>query len=960
MGKGSTPTYKLKFGFLFLWILLFFVANELSATHIRAGEITARRINNITLTYEITVTGYKDTDSQIEFGGDGSLDLGDGNVINGPFQTDIEDIGNGTLKVTFTVIHTYSRANASGYLVTYTEDFRNNNIFNINNGASDGTTFYVETLLIIDPFYGINNTPIMTVPPVDLAAIGELFIHNPGAFDPDGDSLAYRLTQVKSKRSTQVGSYKEVTDPAFYTNYDQGNESQNGPPNVSINAITGDLIWDAPGDITNQTGGDNCPEKAEYNIAFIVEEWRFIGAEWELMGYVERDMQIIVCSTDNERPEIEAPDPICVVAGDTINEIIIGSDPDGNPVKIEAYGGPFEVASPATYQPENLFQSSPGSMTFNWNTVCGHVRERPYEVQLKITDDPLLGPSLVEFATWEITVVGPAPTGLQSTPEPGRAMSLSWDSYTCSNADSMQIWRRVGEYDIMFDECQLGMPLNTGYELIARVPISELSYLDNNSGLGLSAGSQYCYRLVAEFPSAGDGRSESYVSEEACESLIIDVPLITNVDIVTTASENGSIDVRWTPPYQIDSMVHPPGYTYDVLRAEGMMDTDYDLVASNLSDTTFSDSGLNTVNQAYNYRIVLYDGNDILVDTSAMASSVMLDLDPLLNAIELNWTANVPWSLRDSENPYHYIYRDQVDTGNPDQLILIDSVEVSSSALRYLDNGAHNNVALDEQVEYCYYVTTYGTYNNDFVLSPLINRSQVACAQPNDTISPCKPPVITFSDDFDCESFLDAECGVNIYRNAISWEADQDPNCDMDIQFYNIWFTSTGLNDDLEIVGTSFTTEFVHEGLNSYKGCYLIQAVDRSGNTSELSEMICRDNCPVYKLPNAFTPNNDGINDTFTPLFNNQQLDIPGFINSNCPRFVESVVFKVFDRNGKELFSYDSRENENNILINWDGRTGAGLDVPAGVYYYSAEVNFDLLERNDSNRVFNGWVQVLR
>ena len=133
------------------------------------------------------------------------------------------------------------------------------------------------------------------------------------------------------------------------------------------------------------------------------------------------------------------------------------------------------------------------------------------------------------------------------------------------------------------------------------------------------------------------------------------MPLITNVDIVTTASENGSIDVRWTPPYQIDSMVHPPGYTYDVLRAEGMMDTDYDLVASNLSDTTFSDSGLNTVNQAYNYRIVLYDGNDILVDTSAMASSVMLDLDPLLNAIELNWTANVPWSLRDSENPYHYI-----------------------------------------------------------------------------------------------------------------------------------------------------------------------------------------------------------------------------------------------------------------------------------------------------------------
>ena len=43
--------------------------HEVSATHIRAGEIIARRIDNLTFTYEFIFIGYRDTDSGIEFGG---------------------------------------------------------------------------------------------------------------------------------------------------------------------------------------------------------------------------------------------------------------------------------------------------------------------------------------------------------------------------------------------------------------------------------------------------------------------------------------------------------------------------------------------------------------------------------------------------------------------------------------------------------------------------------------------------------------------------------------------------------------------------------------------------------------------------------------------------------------------------------------------------------------------------
>ena len=65
--------------FLFLSIIIFYPA-ELYSTHIRAGEIIAKRISSTSLTYEFTIIGYTDTGSEVEFGG-GKFDFGDGNVI---------------------------------------------------------------------------------------------------------------------------------------------------------------------------------------------------------------------------------------------------------------------------------------------------------------------------------------------------------------------------------------------------------------------------------------------------------------------------------------------------------------------------------------------------------------------------------------------------------------------------------------------------------------------------------------------------------------------------------------------------------------------------------------------------------------------------------------------------------------------------------------------------------------
>ena len=941
------------------FLIHFFCLEAVNASHIRAGEVIARRISNLTFEYEFTFIGYRDTDTGIDFGG-GNFDFGDGTVISGDFDVLETQITANIVRAEFTLVHTYQAPNS--YIVSYSEDNRNGGISNMENSLN--TPFYTETLIIIDPFFGVNNTPVLTVPPIDEGIPGARFIHNAGAFDIDGDSLAYYLVIPKMEKNSEVVLYRPLNHPEFYANFGQGSEELT-PPTLDLDAAYGDLVWDAPGDIFNLESSD-CPngvsECAEYNVAFRIEEWRQIGGKWYRLGYVTRDMQIIVYEGDNEKPELEIPNPICVTAGDQVLQAIVGRDSDGHQVKIEAFGGPFEINSPATYESPNslpaTFQDTPGILNFEWNTFCGHIRERAYEVQFKVADNPIesnikVGPTLTEFGTWEITIVGPAPQGLALVPKSGRSIELAWDNYVCSNANEIEIWRRVGDFGLRIDDCEVGMPPYSGYSLIAKIPASETTFIDER----LAPGANYCYRIVAQFPNPG--RGTSYISKEVCLSLETDAPVITHVDVLET-SEDGRIKIDWTPPYEIDATTFPSPYTYSLYRAAGFYLNDEVLVAEKISDTLFVDQlNLNTTGYAYAYRIALFDANNVFVDSSAVASSVQLNANPLLSAVELSWQANVPWSNNILAYPYHYIYRDRVNTSDPDLMILIDSVKISENGFEYLDDGRFNNTVLDDELIYCYALTTYGGYDNPILPTPLVNNSQVVCAQPNDNIAPCAPLGVSVSNPYDCESGNDtADCLEMTYENMISWVVNESIQCDDDVIYFRVYFSPTSLEQDFYLLDSTIETSYQHLILNSFKGCYRITAVDRSLNESDFSNTSCIDNCPQFKLPNAFSPNGDGFNDTFTPLYNTGKSNL-GFENSNCPRFILGVSFKVFDRTGKEVFDLQY-EKEPSIFIHWDGKNNAGSPLAAGVYFYVSEVTFDVLPSGQQKKTYKGWIQLLK
>ena len=421
---------------VFLFSIIFI--NNTLATHLRAGEITATRLD-CERTYEITLTIFTNLNTSARVG-DAYLYFGDGERIYVPLaeNTPRPDLGENIGTVIFHTTHVY--AGAGQYKLHYTEANRNEGVLNMDQSVN--TTFYLETELWINPFFGCNSTPNLLIPPIDRACSGVAFFHNPGAYDADEDSLSFELVVPFRDQNQQVARYQDpsANNPrTFYFDYATGNEAKDNNPTFTMDPFDGTLKWDAPG------------AAGEYNIAFVVREWRKIEGEWTPIGSVRRDMQIIVEDCDNKRPDLILPADTCVVAGETLRATILGFDTENDDVKIEAYSEILNVEgfdSPATFLPNPpVFQPSTGmaKLQFEWNTNCDHVRNQVYQVIFKITDNPPGGPKLVTFKTWQIKVIGPAPEWSEITIDPtNRESNLSWNrAITAGRKSEVQCHRQV-------------------------------------------------------------------------------------------------------------------------------------------------------------------------------------------------------------------------------------------------------------------------------------------------------------------------------------------------------------------------------------------------------------------------------------------------------------------------------------------------------------------------------------
>ncbi|HSI90629.1 MAG TPA: hypothetical protein VK927_05895, partial [Adhaeribacter sp.] len=687
--------------------MLVLLAPAVQATHIRAGQITATSdstANPNPLRYFFKLTLYTDSSPGKADQPDATLYFGDGTSqkVN---RSAFVALGNNIWYNTYYFDHIYPSPSPN-YTVTFNGENRNDDILNMNN--SNQQTFFIQTRITIDPFLGINRSPVLLRSPVDVGTIGQIFTHNPDAYDADGDSLSFIL---KVPQTSIPGQLPPVGQPVpGYRNPDNpffgGTAVPNppgGPVTFTLDQQTGQITWNAP----NMQG--------EYNIAFVVEEWR--GRR--KLGEVTRDMQILIRATTNRRPVLQMPQEICIEAGTLLQQIISASDPDvPNPT-----AGQLTLSASSGIIPPAVFTNLSASQgQFTWTPACTDIRSQPYQVIFKAEDNPNAPePKLVDVQTWRITVVGPAPQNLTATPQ-SRNIQLNWDLYTCQNASKIMIYRKEGPSGFVPGNCVTGVPAGTGYQKIDEVAANVNSYLDTNDGAGLRRGVSYCYLIYAEFPLPAGGKS--YASQEICANLDTNVPVMLNVSVTETSETTGKMFVRWTKPANLAAYTQP--IAYRLLRADGLVGTGGFTEVFNSTvptDTVFNDNNLNTRENNYRYKIEFYENATgaipRLIETTETASNVKLQVTPSATALNLNWTYEVPW---DNSRLKHYIYR-EINSN----FILIDSVDAGLTSGSYTDQGTFNNEPLQPRKQYCYYVTTNGTYNNTALPDSLLNNSQQVC-----------------------------------------------------------------------------------------------------------------------------------------------------------------------------------------------------------------------------------------
>lgn len=658
------------------------------------------------------------------------------------------------------------------------------------------------------------------------------------------------------------------------------------PPGTIINSETGTVTWDKP------------TLAGEFNIAILIQEFRN-GFE---VGNLVRDMQITVGNCNNQPPVITAANELCVVAGTLIDTLVTAYDPDSNDViTLSATGGAIsQVSGNQADFPQKIGIDSVKGV-FSWQTGCNHVRKAPYTVLFKAEDNGN-DVQLIDIHELSIKILGP-PVKNVNTTATTQGINVNWTRSICPEVVSYQVYRKIDSLDFTPDSCSTGIAGANGYSLIGTTNNRDSVDLFDNT---VVQGNNYCYRIVAIFP---DG-AESIVSEESCAKTIETAPIPLKASVQATSSNTGVIEVKWRNPINLDSLNFSGMLSYNLYTVINNQKT---LLYSSTgtSDTTFTHADINTEDTRFVYQLELIENNlgaETILSTSKTFSSIFAAAQSADRRVILNWNYSTPWT-----NDTFIVFREQNLIFEPIDTVFTPSFE---------DDGLTNGT------NYCYKILAIGKYASTNNTDSILNFSQEVCAVPEDLIPPC---VSKITDSSNC---------IDVW-NTFRWQTDTLA-CNGDLATISVYY-KRNITDNYILLYTTnnpfVDTSFIHTGLQEVAGCYAFTATDSVGNESALTNEVCFDNCPVYELPNIFTPNGDNFNELVQPF---------------PYQYIESIEITIFNRWGQQVYK------TNDINVNWDGKHElTKLNCSSGVYYYVCTVNEQKLNGIEP-RTINGFIHLMR
>lgn len=316
-----------------------FSSQEAHATHFAGADITYTCVGPNQ--YLVTLTLYRDCDgvsmSATEFININSASCGLTNLpaIQVPRDTFYEvsqlcpsvigqsscNGGNlpGIEVHVYSTIVTFPQA-CTDWVVSWSSCCRNNAITTLTNQG----TMYVEA--------GINSTlcnssPTFTSNPTPYFCAGQCYQYNHGALDPDNDTLRYELTCPLQGAGNCIPNVPGLspTQPLF----------TNPANSFGFNGNTGQMTFCTQ------------PGLAQFAVAAVTV---YQVANGDTVGYVQRDIQMIVINSVNCTSPVNSNNPFVytggsfdttantfvVCAGDTLVFDLILSDPDGDTIALDA------------------------------------------------------------------------------------------------------------------------------------------------------------------------------------------------------------------------------------------------------------------------------------------------------------------------------------------------------------------------------------------------------------------------------------------------------------------------------------------------------------------------------------------------------------------------------------------------------------------------------------------------
>ncbi|MCP4443139.1 MAG: hypothetical protein GY810_29885 [Aureispira sp.] len=368
---------------LFCFIFLILSYQETKATHVLGGTIRYECVGPNQ--YEVTTTLYRDCNG-INFPGSRTISwtgsLGSGSstatIVPGsrkditPFSPSACNGGTGALGAEEQSYSTIITILSGCTDVTFSSSVCcHGGLVSV----SGSPPAYVECK-IVGPVSFCNNAPYFTNPPLIFTCINNTFSYNPGAIDPDGDSLVYSLVDAMSS-SGKLVNYM----PSF-----SGTQPLGASSPITIDPLTGAIIGSP-----TLVGGSVL-------LTVFVEEYR----NGILIGSVLRSTELMILTCNNN----QAPTMSGINGGTAASDYslttcfnssvafdLIGIDLDNDDIQMNWNQG----ISSASFTTGTGFSSSPDTAHFSWQPTSSHLGNNYFTVMVSDTVTPISGYNMFTY-----------------------------------------------------------------------------------------------------------------------------------------------------------------------------------------------------------------------------------------------------------------------------------------------------------------------------------------------------------------------------------------------------------------------------------------------------------------------------------------------------------------------------------------------------------------------------------